>query len=197
MRGILQVVYRMSSKMTDFIQPHPLINGVMLVMVRAFSDDRGRFREAFRREWFPSADFTQLQSNHSESKAGVLRGLHYHLRQVDYWYVPTGTIRVGLADLRPSSPSYRQTATLDVGESASLGVFIPEGVAHGFYALTDASMIYYVNQYYDGGSDENGVIWDDPDLGVVWNVTAPPILSPRDETNLRWRDIAAEKLPHR
>jgi dTDP-4-dehydrorhamnose 3,5-epimerase len=181
--------------MPDFIQPHPSVSDVQLVHIKAFSDERGRFREAFRREWFPDTDFSRVQSNHSESKAGVLRGLHYHMRQVDYWYVTRGMIRVGLADLRPSSPSFRQAATLDIGDDASIGVYIPEGVAHGFYALTDASLIYYVNQYYDGGSDEHGVAWDDPDLGVAWNVSAPPILSPRDVSNAQLRDISADKLP--
>ncbi|MFN8529164.1 MAG: dTDP-4-dehydrorhamnose 3,5-epimerase [Anaerolineae bacterium] len=177
------------------LEPSTLISGVYFKPIRAFPDNRGRFREAFRKEWFPWVNFDQIQSNHSESKAGVLRGLHYHLNQIDFWYVTHGMIRVGMVDLRENSPTHLATQVIDIGEDNQRGVFIPEGVAHGFYALTDASMIYYVNQYYGSGEDENGVAWDDPDLNVPWNVQETPILSPRDVANPRLRDIAVEKRP--
>lgn len=176
------------------IQESTVIAGLYTVPMRPHADDRGRFSEIFRKAWFPWINFEKLQSNHSESAAQVLRGLHYHLRQIDYWYVTRGSIRVGLADLRPSSPTYRAVTTIEMSDQAQLGLFIPEGVAHGFVALTDVSLIYYVNQYYDGGSDENGVLWNDPDLNVGWGVDNP-VLSPRDATNPLLRDIAPEKLP--
>ncbi len=185
--------------MTKTQQTSPLvessiISGVYTVPLRGHADDRGRFTEVFRKEWFHWVNFDRLQSNHSESRANVLRGLHYHLRQIDYWHVTSGMIRVGLADLRPSSPTYRAVTTLDIGENNRHGLFIPEGVAHGFVALTDVSLIYYVNQYYDGGSDENGVAWNDPDLNVQWGVDQP-LLSPRDANNPLLKDIPAHKLP--
>ena len=164
------------------------------VPIRAFGDERGRFMETFRLEWFPQVSWSRLQSNRSDSKAGVLRGLHYHHWQVDYWYVPSGIIRVGLADLRPSSPTYRATDVLVIGEENPMGVFIPSGVAHGFYAVTDATLTYIVNQYYDGGRDENGVLWNDPDVGVNWGVESV-LLSPRDQQNALLKDIPAENRP--
>jgi dTDP-4-dehydrorhamnose 3,5-epimerase len=170
------------------------IADVSTVPIRVFEDERGRFMETFRREWFPQVDWSCLQSNRSDSKAGVLRGLHFHHQQVDYWYVPSGVARVGLADLRPKSPTYRATDVLEMGGDNNLGLFVPTGVAHGFVALTDATLIYIVNQYYDGGKDENGVAWNDPDLNVAWNVS-DPVLSPRDMQNPRLRDIPADKLP--
>jgi dTDP-4-dehydrorhamnose 3,5-epimerase len=170
-----------------------LIQGVYTVPIRIFEDDRGRFMETFRREWFPWIDWSNMQSNRSDSKAGVLRGLHFHRKQIDYWYVINGRIRVGMVDLRRSSPTYMQMQTLEIGEDNNIGVFIPIGVAHGFYALTDATLTYLVNQYYDGG-DELGVAWDDPDVKLDWGVTAP-VLSPRDQRNLRLRDLAADVLP--
>jgi len=169
------------------------IEGVYTVPIRVFEDERGRFMETFRRAWFPSVDWTHMQTNRSDSRAGVLRGLHYHHRQVDYWFVMSGRIRVGLADLRPSSPTYRAAAVLEIGDQHNVGVFIPIGVAHGFVALTDCTLTYVVNQYYDG-SDENGVAWDDPDLSVPWAVSAP-VLSPRDLNNSRLRDIPPDNLP--
>jgi dTDP-4-dehydrorhamnose 3,5-epimerase len=170
------------------------IDGVLLVHLRAHADERGRFMETFRLEWFPQVSWARLQSNRSDSRAGVLRGLHYHFHQADYWVVPAGRIRAGLADLRPSSPTYRQALTVDMGEEHLVGLFIPPGVAHGFYALTDCTLFYTVNNYYDG-SDEYGVAWDDPQLAVPWGVSGAPLLSPRDAANSPLAAIPPERLP--
>jgi len=83
----------------------PSIEGVFTVQLDTFQDDRGRFSEIFRMDWFPQREWKVIQSNRSESEPGVLRGLHYHLNQVDYWHVTQGTIRAGLGDLRISSPT--------------------------------------------------------------------------------------------
>lgn len=176
-------------------QPFESIDGVYIVPIRTFSDERGRFMETFRREWFPGLNWDRIQNNRSDSKAGVLRGLHYHFKQIDYWYVVNGVIRAALVDLRPASPTYRRAATIEMGEANNIGLFIPIGVAHGFTALTDCTLMYLVNNYYDGGMDELGVAWDDPDLGLDWGIDHTPQLSPRDQQNPRLRDIPADKLP--
>lgn len=169
------------------------IAGVQLLHLVAHQDERGRFVETFRKEWLPQRSWQILQSNRSDSAAGALRGLHYHHKQVDYWYVARGRIRAGLADLRPTSPTYRAATTVDLAMSSHLGLFIPIGVAHGFLALTRATLLYFVDNYYDG-ADELGVAWNDPELGLEWGV-AEPILSPRDRRNPLLRDIPADKLP--
>jgi dTDP-4-dehydrorhamnose 3,5-epimerase len=169
------------------------IAGVKIVRLKVFRDERGRFLETFRKEWFPERTWSIVQTNRSDSRAGVLRGLHYHFRQVDYWYVAQGRIRVGLADLRKDSPTFGASETVEMGEQNEYGLYIPSGVAHGFYALTDATLIYLVDNYYDGG-DEFGVAWDDPDLAVPWNVRTP-ILSARDRANPRLQEIPAEQRP--
>lgn len=169
------------------------IDGVKFVQLKPFGDARGRFLETFRTEWFPERSWQIVQTNRSDSRAGVLRGLHYHFKQVDYWYVPNGTLRVGLADLRPTSPTYLVNETIEIGDENQVGVFIPCGVAHGFYAVTDVTLTYLVDNYYDGG-DEFGVAWNDPALGVAWNVTTP-LLSGRDAQNPLLRDIAPDRLP--
>jgi dTDP-4-dehydrorhamnose 3,5-epimerase len=176
------------------VQPSSLIDGVYTVPIRVFEDERGRFMETFRRSWFPWVDWDKLQNNRSDSKAGVLRGLHYHHYQIDYWYVPKGTIRAAMVDLRPTSPTYRARQILEIGEHNNVGVFIPIGVAHGFLALTEATLMYLVNNYYDGGKDERGVAWNDPDINLDWGV-ATPLLSPRDQQNRFLRDIPPEELP--
>lgn len=165
------------------IQSSDSIQDVKIAHLASFSDERGRFMETFRREWFPDTDWSKLQSNRSDSQAHVLRGLHYHFKQVDYWYVLHGRLRAGLVDLRPSSPTYLKTQMIDMGEENNIGLFIPIGVAHGFIAQTDCTLIYYVNNYYDS-TDEFGVAWDDPALGLDWGVDRP-ILSERDRNNPR------------
>jgi dTDP-4-dehydrorhamnose 3,5-epimerase len=172
---------------------HEVLADVYIADLRSFRDERGVFTETFRREWFPQVSWERIQTNWSVSKAGVLRGLHYHFRQIDYWLVVQGTNRAGLADLRPNSPSYLQSATLELSADQPRGLFIPVGVAHGFYALTDAMLTYTVNNYYDG-ADELGVAWNDPDLAVPWEVTAP-VLSPRDAGNPPLRAVPPERLP--
>lgn len=170
------------------------ISGVFIVKLQAFGDDRGRFLETFRTEWFPQREWAIIQSNRSDSKAGVLRGLHYHHHQVDYWYVTKGAIRVGMVDLRPSSATYMATQTIELSAENDTGLFVPIGVAHGFVALTDATLTYIVDNYYNGGRDENGVAWNDPDINLNWGITEP-LLSPRDIKNAFLRDIPAENLP--
>ena len=176
------------------ITPSKTIDGVQIVRPRAFADERGEFMEIFRREWFTQVDWSKIQSNRSISKANVLRGLHYHFQQVDYWYVPQGRIRAGLLDLRPHSPTYQAAMTLEMGEENNLGLFIPVGVAHGFYAITDCTLIYYVNNYYDS-TDEFGVAWNDPAIQLDWETDGDPIVSERDVANPRMTDIPAELVP--
>jgi dTDP-4-dehydrorhamnose 3,5-epimerase len=170
-----------------------LIKGVFTVDLVSHADGRGRFQELFRKEWFPFLEWRVVQSNRSESEAGVLRGLHYHRRQVDYWYLIRGTILAGLADLRRSSPTYLATQTIRLSDASDMGLLIPTGVAHGFYAQTTATLIYIVDQYYDG-NDEFGVYWNDPTLSVKWGVK-DPILSPRDIQNPKLSEIPFEELP--
>jgi dTDP-4-dehydrorhamnose 3,5-epimerase len=169
------------------------IQGVYTVQLRAYADERGRFLETFRKEWFPQRSWEIVQSNRSDSAAGVLRGLHYHHHQVDYWYVQQGRIRAGLFDLRPQSPTRGAQLTLDMDGDQPLGLYIPVGVAHGFVALTDVTLTYIVDNYYDG-ADECGVAWDDREVGISWGITTPR-MSARDLANPRLKDIPAEALP--
>lgn len=178
--------------MTEIISSS-VIAGVKFAKLRAFTDERGFFMETFRKAWFPERTWEIVQTNRNFSKAGVLRGLHYHHKQVDYWCVMQGTIRVALADLRPSSPTFRASETLEIGDNNHTGIFIPVGVAHGFLSLTDSTLTYVVDNYYSG-DDELGVAWDDPELKIAWGIDAP-ILSERDRQNPRLADIPPHQLP--
>ena len=125
------------------------INGVYIVALESHPDERGRFVETFRRRWIPGCR-EMVQANRSDSKPGVLRGIHYHLFQADYWYVPTGRTFTALVDLRRSSPTFKAVETFEMGDANAVGVYIPPGVAHGYYAMSDIGLVYMVDQYFDG-----------------------------------------------
>src|SRR6516165_6788822 len=180
------------------LTPSDVIDGVVLVEPQKFGDERGYFIETYRREWFPMGR-EMVQGNRGNRIAGCLVGLHYHLHQADYWYVPFGWARVVLHDLRSGSPTDGATLSLDLGEvdggeNNHLGVFIPPGVAHGFASMSDMAITYLVDSYYNP-ADELGVAWNDPAVDADWGVT-DPILSERDRTNPMRSDIAPQWQPH-
>ena len=174
------------------------ITGVYIVDPLVHRDDRGIFVETYRREWFPNGR-EMIQGNRGDRQAGAVVGLHYHLHQADYWYVTSGRVRVVLHDLRDGSPTDGATLTVDLGENEDgtndhRGVFIPPGVAHGFASLTDMTITYLVDQYYNP-ADELGVAWDDPEIGADWGI-ADPILSKRDQSNPPRKEIEPQWRPH-
>lgn len=179
--------------MTTEIRESSVISGVKTVPLAMLQDERGAFQETFRKEWFPEREWKDVQSNLSVSHKGVLRGLHYHRHQVDYWYPVSGRIRVGLYDLRRGSSTRGAREVLEMTADDPFGLFVPVGVTHGFLALTDASLAYLVDNYYDG-SDEHGIAWNDPEIGIDWGVK-DPILSPRDLANPLLRDLTPDLLP--
>jgi len=174
------------------ITPSDVIADVVIVSPDVHRDERGRFVETYRRSWFPLGR-EMVQASRSDKAAGAVVGLHYHLHQADYWYVPRGRARVVLHDLREGSPTDGATQVLEIGEHDDRGVFIPPGVAHGFAALTDLTLTYLVDGYYNP-SDELGVAWDDPEVGADWGVETP-ILSARDRANPRRADIEPRDRP--
>jgi dTDP-4-dehydrorhamnose 3,5-epimerase len=168
------------------------IAGVYVVTPVVHGDSRGRFVEVYRRSWIPGGA-EMVQGNRSERAPGAVVGLHYHLKQADYWSVVRGRALVGLHDLRVGSPSEGMTVTLEIDDQACRGVYIPRGVAHGFAALEPLVIAYLVDRYYDP-TDELGVAWDDPALGIDWRV-AKPILSKRDLGNPRRGDLPEHERP--
>ena len=174
------------------IEESSVVAGVVVVVPDSHGDERGRLVETYRRSWFP-AGREMVQANRSDKQAGAVVGLHYHLHQADYWYVPRGRARVVLHDLRVGSPTDGATLTLDLGDADERGVFIPPGIAHGFAALTDLTLTYLVDRYYDP-ADELGVAWDDPDVGADWGVTEP-VLSGRDRANPLRDDLEPGRRP--
>ncbi len=170
-----------------------LVAGVYLVEPTVHGDQRGLFVETYRREWIPGAR-EMIQANRSNKQQGAVVGLHYHLHQSDYWYVPAGTIRAVVHDLREGGPTDGATDVIELSGENHVGLYIPPGVAHGFAALTDAVLTYLVDGYYNQ-ADELGVAWDDPAIGADWGVT-DPIMSERDRTNPARDDLPAGRRPY-
>ena len=179
----------------DPAAPSPL-PGVRWGQITRHLDERGSFRELWRAAAFgpldaaatglPGAAF--IQANLSTSAAGVLRGLHFHRRQLDHWIVARGRALVALVDVRPMIEGRDPRPLVEVRELTEDGtVTIPTGVAHGFLALEPLELVYLVTNEYDG-SDELGFAWDDADASVPWpevpgTPDGRPILSDRDRAN--------------
>jgi len=150
-----------------------VIDGIEILPLRYFSDERGWFVEVRRESLLPHRT---LQTNVSFSKQGVIRGLHYHERgQDDLFACLTGTARVVVLDRATG-----ETFTMDIGEEHPVAIYVPGRHAHGFEALTDLLFCYHVTREYDPANpDEQGIRWDDPRVKHLWS-TDSPILSERD-----------------
>jgi dTDP-4-dehydrorhamnose 3,5-epimerase len=185
-------------------RPASALSGVRYGAVARHKDSRGSFRELWRAPEpggpgmpaSPAADSPFVQANLSTSAAGVLRGLHLHRRQLDYWVVASGTAFVALVDVRRMLAEGADRPAVETRElAADDWVVIPEGVAHGFLALEPLELLYLVTNWYDG-SDELGFAWDDAAVGVPWpSVSATtdgrPIVSERDASNPALGDLIA------
>lgn len=181
-----------------------MIPGVRFGAVARHADARGSFRELWRAprpgtDGSPEALASSalfVQANLSTSAPGVLRGLHLHRRQLDYWVVVSGRAFIALVDVRPmlaDPPDRPAVETRELGPDDS--VVIPEGVAHGFLALEPLQLLYLVTNWYDG-SDELGFAWDDPAVAVPWPAVADgydgrPIVSERDASSLPLAELVA------
>jgi dTDP-4-dehydrorhamnose 3,5-epimerase len=165
--------------------------GVILIEPKLLSDDRGFFMETFHAETFARAGLPAsfVQDNHSRSRRGVLRGLHYQEPHAQGKLVrcTRGTLFDVAVDVRRSSPTFAKWYGVELSESNRLMLWIPPGFAHGFCALTDdADLVYKCTSLYRSEYD-HVIIWNDPDIGIEWPL-GDPILSPKDAAAPRLRD---------
>lgn len=163
--------------MSEQTPPFAAINDVIVRELTVHGDHRGRVLEGWREEWVP---FTVRQLTEGRAQAGVLKGLHLHYKQWDWWRVITGRMLVGLYDARPESSTHGTTMLFEINPDEPTAVGIPPGVAHGYYAITDLEMIYLLSEVYDP-TDEHGVRWDS--VGLEWPYLTDgtePIVSERD-----------------
>jgi dTDP-4-dehydrorhamnose 3,5-epimerase len=151
-----------------------VIEGVVFKDLVTHPDERGFFRELIRvTDEFFGEGFGQW--SHSLMYPGVIKAWHIHYQQVDWWYVPIGVLKVALHDLRPESPTYRQTMEFLLGENQPPRlVRIPPGVAHGCKVISGPAHLFYVTSRVYDPSDEGRIPHDDPEIGYDW-LKGPPI----------------------
>ena len=175
--------------------------GVLIVEPDVHGDARGYFLETFHRERYaahgiPGEGQSFAQDNHSRSRKGVLRGLHFQLGrpQGKLVWASAGAVFDVAADVNPDSPTFGQWVGVELGEANHRQIWIPPGYAHGFCALTDVADVHYkCTAPYDPAADA-GVAWDDPLLAIDWPV-ASPLLSDKDRALPCIADAPRERLP--
>lgn len=161
------------------------IPDIKLLEPIVFQDERGFFMETFRESWFRDnvSKVTFVQENHSKSKQGVLRGLHYQTEntQGKLVRVISGVIFDVAVDLRESSPTFGQWVGEILSEENKRQLWIPQGFAHGFYVLSEkAEFIYKCTDYYNPKA-EHSIIWNDKDINIQWPSGITPQLSDKDK----------------
>lgn len=171
------------------------ISGVLRRTEPFFRDERGAFAELWRDSLTAPLESERfVQSNLSRSRAGVVRGMHFHRHQVDLWVLIEGRAVAVTTDLRQLAADGQVTPTsqsLDLRPGDAL--FIPRLVAHGFWALDEMALVYFVSNEYDG-TDEHGFAWNDEQAAIDWPA-GEPILSERDRRNPPLADVVG-KLRH-
>jgi dTDP-4-dehydrorhamnose 3,5-epimerase len=176
---------RVETELEDLVLIEPEVHG----------DDRGFLVETFNaaawRELGVEVDF--VQDNHSRSRAGILRGLHFQTEpgQAKLVRCARGRIWDVAVDLRRDSPTYRRWAGYELDDEHHRQLFVPVGFAHGFCVLSEVADVHYkLSSPYDPAT-EAGIAWDDPELGVEWPLTDPQT-SERDRAAPKLAEIAAE-----
>jgi len=172
------------------------IDGLLVIEPKVFADERGFFMESFKASDFAAFGITQnfVQDNHSKSRKGVIRGLHFQRAP----YAQGKLVRVthGCAwdvavDLRKGSPTFGTWCAVELSADNHLLFWIPEGFAHGFLALEDdTELLYKCTAEYNPTSD-GGIRWNDPDIGVAWpQIGVSPLLSSKDAVLPLLKDCA-------
>jgi dTDP-4-dehydrorhamnose 3,5-epimerase len=161
------------------------IPDVLALEPRVFGDERGFFLEPYNRRTFREAtglDVEFVQDNHSRSRRGVLRGLHYQVRQPQGKLVRalSGRIFDVAVDLRRSSPSFGKWVGLEIDADSMRMLWIPPGFAHGFLVLSESADVFYKATDYYAPQHERTLRWDDPQLAIAWPLAGEPTLSDKD-----------------
>ena len=175
--------------------------GVLILEPRVFGDARGFFMESYNRRSFAQAtglDLDFVQDNHSRSSKGVLRGLHYQLRQPQGKLVRAvrGAIFDVAVDIRRGSPTFGQWTGVELSEDNRRQLWVPAGLAHGFLVLSEAAEVLYKTTDYYAPEHERSIAWDDTAIAIDWPLAAlglaEPLLSGKDRAGVT---LAQAELP--
>ncbi len=168
------------------------IPDVLVIEPKVFGDDRGWFFESFNEKDFFATVGKQVsfvQDNHSSSKKGVLRGLHYQTEQTQGKLVRVchGAVFDVVVDLRQSSPTFGQWVGVELSAENKKQLLIPAGFAHGFIVLSETAEFLYKTTDYWHAASEKCIIWNDPTLNIQWpDIGFQPVLNPKDAAGLAW-----------
>ena len=172
---------------------------VILIQPKVFGDERGFFMETYQSRQFSEAGIPSdfVQDNHSGSAKGILRGLHYQIRQTQgkLVRVVAGEIFDVAVDIRRSSPTFGRCECVLLSAQNKFQLWIPPGFAHGFYVVSDwAEVVYKATDYY-APEWERSILWNDPEIGIPWPELngQEPVLSAKDRSGIPLRE--AEIFP--
>ena len=173
------------------------IPDVKIIEPRVFGDERGFFLETFRTDWFKKecADVDFVQDNHSKSRQGILRGLHYQMEQTQgkLVRVVSGEVYDVAVDMRKDSPTYGKWVGVILSAENKRQLWVPPGFAHGFLVTSDiADFVYRCTDYY-APEHERTIRYDDPELDIDWPLAEPLQLSEKDQAGVAFAD--AEVYP--
>ena len=175
------------------------IEGVILVKPKVFGDNRGFFMETYKKSDFVAngIDVEFTQDNHSKSTKGVLRGLHYQAKpygQAKLVRCVKGRIYDVAVDIRKNSKTFGQYIKVELSEENKNMIYIPQGFAHGFVALSeDVEILYKTSGEYEPQADR-GILWNDKEINIDWGIDFEPILSDKDKYQSELSEINKEEL---
>ncbi len=174
------------------------IHDALILEPKVFGDARGFFLESYNKRVLAEAAGIRaefVQDNHSRSARGVLRGLHYQLRQPQgkLVRVSAGSVFDVAVDLRRSSPTFGETACVELSDANQRMFWLPPGLAHGFLVLSDTADFLYKTTDYYAPEHERCILWNDAELAIPWPLEGEPLLSAKDRQGLPF--AVAELFP--
>jgi dTDP-4-dehydrorhamnose 3,5-epimerase len=168
------------------------IPDVILVEPRVFGDERGFFLESYNQRAFAAAGIPArfVQDNHSRSRRGVLRGLHYQVAHAQGKLVRAvaGEVFDVAVDLRRASPTFGRAVSVVLSAASKQMLWVPPGFAHGFLVLSDEADFLYKTTDFWYPEHERTLLWNDPALGIAWPLAGDPVLAPKDAAGCRLAD---------
>lgn len=169
------------------------IPDVIMIEPTVYGDDRGFFYESYNKKRFEEATGTAadfVQDNHSKSTKGVLRGLHYQIKQAQGKLVRVigGEVLDVAVDIRRSSPTFGQWVGVILSGDNKRQFWIPEGFAHGFVVLSDTAEFLYKTTDYYAPEFERCIRWDDTELSIDWQYNGKPLVSDKDARGVSFKE---------
>ena len=167
------------------------IEDLLIIQPQLFKDDRGFFYESYNKNNL-DINIVFVQDNESKSYKGVIRGLHFQappFEQTKLVRCVSGNILDVAVDLRTNSKTYGKSFSIELSSENNRQLFVPKGFAHGFQILSETAIVNYkVDNYYNPKSD-SGLIWNDKDLSIDWNLDLKPILSKKDLKLISFKEL--------